>query len=87
MVLLYNTIKWQRTVVECDDVKTVHQLSFVLMDTLHLTVKHGVNVDLDVVVLKDVVSQSIFVPLHKSTKTHLHYAKGNNVIIVLHKSL
>jgi len=69
-------------------VKTVHQLSFVLMDTLHLTVKHGVNVDLDVVVLKDVVSQSIFVPLHKSTKiTHLNYAKGNNVIIVLHKSL
>jgi len=52
------------------------------MDTLHLTVKHGVNVDLDVVVLKNVVSQSIFVPLQKSTKiTYLHYAKGNNLII------
>jgi len=55
-VLQYDTTKKQRTVVECDNVKTVHQLPLVLMDTLHLTVKHGVKVDPNVVALKDVVS-------------------------------
>jgi len=49
-------------------VKAVHQLSLVLMDSLHLTVKHGVKVDLNIVVLKNVVSQGILVPLYTSIK-------------------
>lgn len=38
------------TVVEGDDVQTVEQLPLVLMDPLHLQVKHGVGVDLHLVV-------------------------------------
>lgn len=39
------------TVVQCDDVQAVEQLSFVLVDPLHVDIKHGVGVDLHLVLL------------------------------------
>lgn len=42
------------TVVVGDDVQTVEQLSLVLVDPLDLNVKHGVGVDLYLVVLLQV---------------------------------
>ena len=43
-----------RTVVVGDHVQAVEQLSLVLVDPLHLDVKHGVGVDLHLVVLLQV---------------------------------
>lgn len=39
------------TVVERDDVQAVQQLPLVLMDPLHLNVKHGVRVDFHLIML------------------------------------
>lgn len=47
----------ERTVVKCDDVQAVEQLPLVLMDPLHLHIKHGVGVDLHFVVLFQVGSK------------------------------
>ena len=44
------------TVVEGDDMKTIQQLPLVLVDTLHLAVKHGVNIDSDPVVMLNIAS-------------------------------
>ena len=51
------------TVVQGDDVKTVHQLSLVFVDTLHLAVEHGVDINSDAVMVVDVVGQCLLVPL------------------------
>lgn len=45
------------TVVQGDDVQAVEQLSFVLVDPLHLHVKHGAGVDLHLVVLLKMCSE------------------------------
>lgn len=39
------------TVVQGDDVQAVEQLSLVLMDPLHVHIKHGGGVDLHLVIL------------------------------------
>lgn len=39
------------TVVEGDDMQAVQQLSLILMDSLDLDVKHGVGINLHLVVL------------------------------------
>lgn len=49
------------TVVISDDVQAVEQLSLVFMDSLDLNVKHGVGVDLHLVVLFQVHSEFHFV--------------------------
>lgn len=45
------------TVVEGDDVQAVEQLPLVLVDPLHVQIKHGVGVDLHLVVLLKVDSE------------------------------
>lgn len=50
-LLFLNIQRATPTVVQRDDMQAVEQLSFVLMDPLHLDVKHGVGVDLHLVVL------------------------------------
>lgn len=45
--------------------QTVEQLSFVLVDSFDLEVKHGLGVDLDLVVLFQVHSELQLVLLHK----------------------
>ena len=54
-----------RTVVVGDHVQAVEQLSLVLMDPLHLDVKHGVGVDLHLVVLLQVGGKLQLVLLRK----------------------
>lgn len=39
------------TIVERDDVQAVQQLPLVLMDPLHLNIKHGVGVDFHLIML------------------------------------
>lgn len=39
------------TVVECDDVQAVQQLSLILVDPLHLDIEHGVRIDLHLIML------------------------------------
>ena len=45
------------TVVQGDDVESIQQLAFVLVDPLDMNIKHGVDVDADVVVLLQVIGQ------------------------------
>ena len=52
------------TVVVGDHVQTVEQLSLVLVDSFDLKVKHGLGVDLDLVVLLQVHSELQLVLLH-----------------------
>lgn len=50
-----NALKLFRlTVIVGDDVQAVEKLSFVFMDSLHLDVKHGVGIDLYLVVFLQV---------------------------------
>lgn len=53
------------TIVQGNDVKAVQQLTLVLVDTLHLTIKHGFDVDSDAIMLTDVGRQCLFIPLQK----------------------
>lgn len=49
------SVAWRYlTIVEGDGVQTGEQLSLVLMDSLHLNVKHGVGMDNQAVVLLQV---------------------------------
>ena len=48
-------------VVQGDDMESVQQLPLVLMNTFHLTVKHGVHVDLKATGLFKVLRKSYFV--------------------------
>lgn len=45
------------TVVHGDDVQTVEQLPLVLVDSLHVDVKHGGRVDFHVVLFLQVLSE------------------------------
>ena len=69
---------WCLTVVECDDVEDVHQLSLVLVDPLHLHVKQGLWVDLHSMCLLKVLRKTPLVLLldtHNSvTRTRTHEA-------------
>ena len=59
-----------RTVVVGDHVQAVEQLSLVLVDPFHLDVKHGVGVDLHLVVLLQVGGklQLVFLRRHEERK-------------------
>ena len=56
------------TVVHGDDVQGVQQLALVLVDPLHVHVKHGVGVQLDLVVLLQVASQLHLVLLERGSE-------------------
>lgn len=56
------------TVVQRDDVEAVEQLSFILVNPLHLDVEHGVGVDLHLVLLLQVGGKFHFVLLRAKEK-------------------
>ena len=56
------------TVVESDDVEDVKQLSLVLMDPLHVHIKDGVHVDLDIIVLLQILGKLLLVVLDVRTQ-------------------
>lgn len=59
-------LAWRHlTVVEGDGVQTGEQLSLVLVDSLHLDVKHGVRMDNQAVVLLQVCRELDFVLLRE----------------------
>lgn len=67
------------TVVISDDVQAIEQLSLVFMDSLDLNVKHGVGVDLHLVVLFQVHSEFHFVFLRDQ---NIYFTpKKENVIV------
>lgn len=67
------------TVVISDDVQAVEQLSLVFMDSLDLNVKHGVGVDLHLVVFFQVHSEFHFVFLRDQ---NIYFTpKKENVIV------
>lgn len=63
----------QLTVIEGNDMKAVQQLSLVLVDTFHLTVKHGVNVNSDAIVMLDVTDQCLLVSLNNDHQHSLQF--------------
>lgn len=66
------------TVVEGDNVQTVEQLPLILMDSLHLNVKHRVGVDLYFVVLLQVHSKLQLVLLEEvRTSREIHFKFQN----------
>ena len=46
------------TVVQHNNMEAVHQLSLVLMDSLHLHIKYRVHIDTDVILFLDVICKS-----------------------------
>lgn len=61
-----SVLAWRNlTVVECDGVQTGEQLSLVLVDSLHLDIKHGVGIDDQVIVLLQVRRELDFVLLRE----------------------
>ena len=52
------------TVVQHDNMKTVHQLSLVFMDSLHLNIKYRVHIDINVIFFLDVICKSNLVFLY-----------------------
>lgn len=65
IILLKNVL----TVVHHDDMKTVHQLAFVFMDSLHLNIENRVNVDIHTKLLFD-----------ERCKSNLVFLKGKNYL-------
>ena len=53
------------SVVQGDDVESVEHLSLVLVDALHLAVKHGVHVDLEAASLLQILCKPHLVILFK----------------------
>ena len=46
------------TVVQHDNMKAVHQLSLVFMDSLYLNIKYRVHIDINVIFFLDVICKS-----------------------------
>jgi len=46
------------TVVQHNNMEAVHQLSLVLMDSLHLDIKYRVHFDINVILFLDVICKS-----------------------------
>ena len=61
----------QLTIVENNNIKDVHELPLVLMDSLELTVEYGVGVHVNVVFFFDVTSKFFLIDLRKITTTKL----------------
>ena len=59
------------TVVEGDHVQSVEQLSFILVNTLDVDVKHGVRIDLDPVGGLQVTSKLLLVLLQQNKDDQL----------------
>lgn len=58
MYLLQFYCKRMLTVVQHDDMEAVHQLSLVLMDSLHLDIKYRVHIDINVILFLDEICKS-----------------------------
>lgn len=78
-VCWYTLTGKQLTVVQSDDVQAVEQLALVLVDPLHLHIKHGAGVDLHLVLLLQVCSELQLVLLEGGAETCREMSKRMNV--------
>ena len=60
--------KHMLTVVQHDNMEAVHQLSLVLMDSLHLDIKYRIHIDINVILFLDVICKSNLVFLDKNNE-------------------